>query len=240
MPSISPFGPSATASTSAGTGSEVKITSEAAASGGANPPTPRLSPETARPRPGEVIDDELVAGLLQIGRHALAHHAEPDKTDLHDGPLSSPASRCPSGHVEDAEDPDGLLAPHLVVPGFIDLLVSHRRCSRQVPCSRITLGLPHERPCTLSSARGRACPRWVVERLDSSSRHHSPPPPLPYQADEIIQQVHRAEDTIALMREVELPQRSLVEPHEISTGAESVSTFRCSLGVAWTPPAPRA
>jgi hypothetical protein len=24
-----------------------------------------------------------VPGLLQIGRHALAHHAEPDKTDLH-------------------------------------------------------------------------------------------------------------------------------------------------------------
>ena len=31
----------------------------------------------------EVVDDELVAGLLQIGRHALAHHAEPDETDAH-------------------------------------------------------------------------------------------------------------------------------------------------------------
>src|SRR5205085_10691815 len=31
----------------------------------------------------EVVDGELMAGLLQIGRHALAHHAEPDKTDAH-------------------------------------------------------------------------------------------------------------------------------------------------------------
>jgi hypothetical protein len=31
----------------------------------------------------DVVDDELVPGLLQIGRHAGAHRAEPDKTDFH-------------------------------------------------------------------------------------------------------------------------------------------------------------
>jgi hypothetical protein len=29
------------------------------------------------------MHDELVPGLLQIGRHALAHHAEADKSDAH-------------------------------------------------------------------------------------------------------------------------------------------------------------
>ena len=29
------------------------------------------------------MDDELVPGLLQIGRHALAHHTEADKSDAH-------------------------------------------------------------------------------------------------------------------------------------------------------------
>ena len=33
--------------------------------------------------PVEVVNRELMAGLLQIGRHALAHHAQPDKTDAH-------------------------------------------------------------------------------------------------------------------------------------------------------------
>ena len=31
----------------------------------------------------EVVDGELVAGVLQFGRHALAHHAEPDETYAH-------------------------------------------------------------------------------------------------------------------------------------------------------------
>ena len=31
----------------------------------------------------QVVDDQLVAGLLKVGRHAGAHGAEPDKTDLH-------------------------------------------------------------------------------------------------------------------------------------------------------------
>jgi hypothetical protein len=29
------------------------------------------------------MHDKLVPGLLQIGRHAFAHHAEPDKSDAH-------------------------------------------------------------------------------------------------------------------------------------------------------------
>ena len=40
----------------------------------------------------QVVDDELVAGLLQIGRHAGAHGAEPDKSDLH---VSSPLTAVP-------------------------------------------------------------------------------------------------------------------------------------------------
>lgn len=31
----------------------------------------------------DVMNDQLVTDLLQIGRHAIAHGAEPDKTDLH-------------------------------------------------------------------------------------------------------------------------------------------------------------
>src|SRR5438876_8647255 len=31
----------------------------------------------------QIVDDQLVAGLLEVGRHAGAHGAEPDKTDLH-------------------------------------------------------------------------------------------------------------------------------------------------------------
>src|SRR5207248_2034609 len=31
----------------------------------------------------DVVDDEFVSRLLQIGRHAGAHRAEPDKTDFH-------------------------------------------------------------------------------------------------------------------------------------------------------------
>jgi hypothetical protein len=49
----------------------------------------------------EVVDGELVAGLLQIGRHALAHHAKPDKTYAHlgssallPGPASGPSAKC--------------------------------------------------------------------------------------------------------------------------------------------------
>ena len=32
----------------------------------------------------DVVHDQLVAGLLQIGRHVTAHGAEPDESDLHD------------------------------------------------------------------------------------------------------------------------------------------------------------
>ena len=84
MPSISPFGPSATASTSAGTGSEVNTTSACSASAfglsAQIAPFARYGSAAARP---QIVHDELVPGLLQIGRHALAHHAEPDETDLH-------------------------------------------------------------------------------------------------------------------------------------------------------------
>ena len=45
----------------------------------------------------EVVDGELVAGLLQIGRHALAHHAEPDKTDAHLDPPTLAANTRGSG-----------------------------------------------------------------------------------------------------------------------------------------------
>ena len=35
----------------------------------------------ARGLPGEVVHHELVAGLLQVGGHLAAHHAEADETD---------------------------------------------------------------------------------------------------------------------------------------------------------------
>src|SRR5437763_9222095 len=38
----------------------------------------------------DIVDDELVSCLLQIGRHAGTHRAEPDKTDFH---LNSPSLR---------------------------------------------------------------------------------------------------------------------------------------------------
>jgi hypothetical protein len=31
----------------------------------------------------QIVDDELVACVLKIGRHAGAHGTEPDKSDLH-------------------------------------------------------------------------------------------------------------------------------------------------------------
>ena len=31
----------------------------------------------------QIVNDEVVAGLLQIGRHPRTHHAQPDKSDLH-------------------------------------------------------------------------------------------------------------------------------------------------------------
>src|SRR5665213_3563209 len=34
-------------------------------------------------RAADVVDDQLIAGLLQVRRHAGAHRAEPDETDLH-------------------------------------------------------------------------------------------------------------------------------------------------------------
>ena len=91
MPSISPFGPSATASTSAGTGSEVNTTSDAAATcrGELAHSAPFAKKRLGRGAV-EIVDDELVAGLLQIGRHALAHHAEPDETDAHLDPPPLP------------------------------------------------------------------------------------------------------------------------------------------------------
>src|SRR5207248_2168695 len=43
--------------------------------------------------PPDVMDDDLVARLLQIGRHAGAHRAEPDKTDFHLRTLLLPLTR---------------------------------------------------------------------------------------------------------------------------------------------------
>ena len=81
--SISPFGPSATASTSAGAGSEVNTTSHCFRHGARASAQSAPAARDALPLPPQIVHDELVAGLLQIGRHARAHHAEPDKSDRH-------------------------------------------------------------------------------------------------------------------------------------------------------------
>src|ERR1700735_2059036 len=110
MPSMRPLGPSATASTSAGTGSEGNTTLLAERLRAVGPDRAVRQIGLGR-RAADVVDDELVPGLLQIGRHALAHHAEPDKTDLH-VPLHSIFFRhagARSGHPRDraAQDVDG-------------------------------------------------------------------------------------------------------------------------------------
>src|SRR5713226_9029632 len=66
MPSSRPFGPSATASTSGGPGNEVRL-------GGLR---------------ADVVHDQLVTALLDVGRHAGAHGAEPDESDLHGSRLA--------------------------------------------------------------------------------------------------------------------------------------------------------
>ena len=84
MPSISPFGPSATCSTSAGTGNEVKTISLCApTSFGELTQTAPFARNGSAAARREIVHDELVPGLLQIGRHPLAHHAETDKSDAH-------------------------------------------------------------------------------------------------------------------------------------------------------------
>jgi len=93
MPSISPFGPSATRSTSAGTGSEVKDDFALRAD-----LSRRIGPDRTfrQERLGrgaaQIIDDKLMPGLLQIGRHALTHHAQADKSYAH-LPLRRPHNR---------------------------------------------------------------------------------------------------------------------------------------------------
>src|SRR5689334_12541661 len=44
----------------------------------------------------DVVNDELIARLLQIGGHAGAHCAEPDKSDFHNVLLSKRPLPCPS------------------------------------------------------------------------------------------------------------------------------------------------
>src|ERR1700736_6176711 len=100
MPDRRPLSPSATASTSGGPGSDVKTTSDASATarglsahaaparrrgggGGARAPGGRGGEGGPRPPPPQVVNDQVVAGLLQVGRHARTHHAQPDEPYLH-------------------------------------------------------------------------------------------------------------------------------------------------------------
>ena len=84
MPASRPLGPSATASTSGGPGSEVKMTSHLLGQRLRAVGPDRAGGEMALGRgAADVVDDELVPRLLQVRRHAGTHRAEPDETDLH-------------------------------------------------------------------------------------------------------------------------------------------------------------
>ena len=80
----SPDGPRATSSTTAGVGSEVEDHV-----GSRHHLGRRVSPYRAGREvrlgggPPHVMDNQVVARGLQIGRHVLAHGAEPDETGLH-------------------------------------------------------------------------------------------------------------------------------------------------------------
>ena len=79
-----PVLPSATASTSGGPGSDRNTTSQASATALGDVGPLRAGREVhAGVLAPHVVHDELVAGLLQIGRHAGAHGTEPDEPYLH-------------------------------------------------------------------------------------------------------------------------------------------------------------
>ena len=99
MPASRPSAASATFSTSGGSGSEVKhhvgLLGDRAR---------RVGPDRAgrEVRRGgllaQIVDHELEAGLLQIARHAGAHGAETDESDLHDPrTFASPSFRADGG-----------------------------------------------------------------------------------------------------------------------------------------------
>ena len=98
MPASRPSAASATFSTSGGSGSEVKITSDCCGDRARRVGPGRAGGEMRGRRfLAQIVDDELVPGLLQIARHAGAHGAEPDESDLHgcllsNRPLPHPAS----------------------------------------------------------------------------------------------------------------------------------------------------
>ena len=83
MPAMIPSDPSATASTSGGSGSEEKVTSQWPASA-----RRIICPGWARIEMMagglslQVMDDQFVPGLLQVGGHAPAHDAQSDKSSL--------------------------------------------------------------------------------------------------------------------------------------------------------------
>src|ERR1700692_1097331 len=84
MPARSPSGPSPTASTSGGSGSDVKMTSHwlGRARGLARPDRASLQ-VMACGLAMQVVDHEFEARLLQVGGHPAAHGAETDETDRH-------------------------------------------------------------------------------------------------------------------------------------------------------------
>ena len=84
MPEIRPSGPSATASTSTGSGNEEKITSvwlrEYAR--GVGPDGAGIEMVTCG-LTVQIVHDQPEAGLLQVGRHTAAHGAKSDKSYQH-------------------------------------------------------------------------------------------------------------------------------------------------------------
>ena len=90
LPAVRPdsrpfFSSSATASTSLGSGSEANTTSAASAT--ARGESAQRAPAFTMGLGGlaaDVVDDQLVAGLHEVGRHVAAHGAEADEPDLHD------------------------------------------------------------------------------------------------------------------------------------------------------------
>jgi hypothetical protein len=95
MRSITPFDPSTTCLTSAGTGNEVKTISVCAPTSlGELDHTSLFGQKWLCHGTGEIVHDELMPGLLQIGPHAAIYHAETDKSDAHVCPLPPGRKTC--------------------------------------------------------------------------------------------------------------------------------------------------
>src|SRR5262249_49173788 len=106
---------------------------------------------------GEIVHDEFVPGLLQIGRHALAHHAEADKSDAH---LSSPPNA-------------KLLGGEFARPTHPSARMTNLCCARRVwlgpdypPFSLRGHAPPAPSSCGRSGSAGRPClpPALCAER----------------------------------------------------------------------------